>query len=581
VARVGVNINVNDLSESGLRSLRENIRRVDAQIRGAGGRINVTLNDRDTVEGADRIQRAIREIPNHVRVRVRISESGGDSNRTVRGIRRVFAPVQGLVSGMLEDGVGQGLLEGFKNAAKNPAVLAAFVLIIESTVALVGAALAGVLVFAFGAAFVGLGGFLASKSKEVKKHWKSAADDIKSAWKNAGGAMEPVVNHGIDLLTKLSNAFLPHFKEAMANSAAPVQSFLDSVAKGIIDFGKRAFDPMMEGFNALLLAFGPAFDDFMRGLGDSFGALGRTVSSHSGEIAMALKGILGLITTLIDVINFFAQAWVVSLRIIHTAIGSVEIALAGLLDGITYVIARSLDQAADMAHAFGLDALGDRLDTARDKVTAWADDATNKLYALGQKSLEWGAKMDVANKKRKLQVDITGWTTKLAEARAKLKKTTGQKARAKLTADISNLSSKIAQAKQKLRSLNGATATTYVQLFRKATSADRNADGVPDSIARRTGGVVGMATGGLARASMAARGVLVGEAGPEILHGVPAGSRVTPAGRTRSLMGQGGGGGGTYNINVVLDGKVIAKATFDPWREEVRNRGGIGKVVPA
>jgi phage tail tape-measure protein len=80
---------------------------------------------------------------------------------------------------------------------------------------------------------------------------------------------------------------------------------------------------------------------------------------------------------------------------------------------------------------------------------------------------------------------------------------------------------------------------------------------------------------------MAARGVLVGEAGPEILHGVPAGSRVTPAGRTRSLMGQGGGGGGTYNINVVLDGKVIAKATFDPWREEVRNRGGIGKVVPA
>jgi hypothetical protein len=579
VARVGVNINVNDLSESGLRSLRENIRRVDAQIRGAGGRINVTLNDRDTVEGADRIQRALREIPNHVRVRVRISESGESSSQTRRGIMRVFGPIQGMVSGILSDGVGQGLLEGFTNAAKNPAVLAAFVLIIESTVALVGAALAGVLVFAFGAAFVGLGGFLASKSKEVKKHWKSAADDIKSAWKNAGGAMEPVVNHGIDLLTKLSNAFLPHFKEAMANSAAPVQSFLDSVAKSIIDFGKRAFDPMMEGFNALLLAFGPAFDDFMKGLGDSFGALGRTVSSHSGEIAMALKGILGLITTLVDVINFFAQAWVVSLRIIHTAIGSIEIALGGLLDGIMYLAIKAVE-GFDLAFGW-IPGLGGKLDAAKASMQSWADDVTNKLYTMGVASLTWGQRMDVANKKRKLQVDITGWTTKLAEARAKLKKTTDQKARAKLTADISDLTSKIAAAKQKLRNLNGATATTYVQLFRKATSADRNADGVPDSIARRTGGVVGMATGGLARASMAARGVLVGEAGPEILHGVPAGSRVTPAGRTRSLMGQGGGGGGTYNINVVLDGKVIAKATFDPWREEVRNRGGIGKVVPA
>ncbi len=573
MARVGVNINVNDLSESGLRSLRANIERVDRQIRGAGGRINVTLNDRDTVEGADRIQRAIREIPNHVRVRVRINESGESDSQIMRGIRRALGPAEGMVSGMLQDGVGQGLLDGFRNAAKNPAVLAAFGMVIETTISLLAAAMAGAMVLAFGGAFVALGVILAIQNQKVGHAWNVTIKGIKKQWAEASHALDPMVMHAIGLIEKLSGSFLPHWKSAMEQASGPLQSFLDKVAEGITDFGKRAFAPMMDGFDALLLAFGPAFDDFMQGLGDAFGALGRTVFTHSGEIAMALKGVLGLITALVDVINFFAQAWVVSLRIVHDAIGSMEIALGGLLDAIMYLAWHAVD-GFDIAFGW-IPGLGGKLDAAKAAMKSWADDVTSKLYTMGQKSFEWGAKMDRANAKRVLQVDIAGWTSKLADARAKLKKTTSQKARAKLTADISDLTRKIASARQKLRNLNGATATTYVQLFRKATSADKNADGVPDSIARRTGGVVGMATGGLARASMAARGVLVGEDGPEILRGVPAGARVIPAGQTRSMMAGGGGGAEPFGITIMLGDNKIADLLVDPLRKSVQKRGGV------
>jgi hypothetical protein len=91
---------------------------------------------------------------------------------------------------------------------------------------------------------------------------------------------------------------------------------------------------------------------------------------------------------------------------------------------------------------------------------------------------------------------------------------------------------------------------------------------------KATGGIIGAATGG-------ARGGLtwVGEQGPELAR-LPYGSTVYPAGQSRQMAMAGGGGGQPIQVNLVLDGKVVARALVDPIRGVVNNIAG-GSVQKA
>ena len=116
--RVGVNINANDLTRSGLRSVRNSVRRMQRQLPNSH-RIYVNLNDDATRAGIRRVQRAVRGLPDNVFVNVRLNEpSRADRNRirnsinnAVRGPGRSLG---GFFSGLLEDGIGQGIINGFK-----------------------------------------------------------------------------------------------------------------------------------------------------------------------------------------------------------------------------------------------------------------------------------------------------------------------------------------------------------------------------------------------------------------------------------------------------------------------------------
>lgn len=547
-----------------------------------------------------------------------------------RMVAGAFRGTVGLISGMLRDGIGQGLADAFKGAGSNPYIMAGVAVLITAIASFLGAALAGALVMAFGLAFVGLGGFIASKSKVVKTAWTNMVEDVKMSWKDAGQAMEPVITHGIGLLQKLADAFLPHFKTAMQHAQAPMNDFLDHVSNGIKKFGSKAFEPMMEGFNNLMEAFGPMFEDFMNGLGDSFRALGNTVSDHAIEIAAALRMVFGLITTLIDIVNFLANVWVDSIHVASASFGYLLKAIAAVVKAVMFLAWSAVD---GFDKAFGwIPGLGGKLDSAKKHLKSWSDTATKKLNEIGDAAINLGSNLDKANKRRKLSINIKSWTAdlkaaradlkkslsvkaikklkmeikqwtdKLAQARKDLKKTTSTKAKAKLEgtikdleakikraktllvqqshrksksqikADISDLQRKIKSARSQLNALNGKTARTYVTTYYSQVR-NKGYNGNSATGGHAYGGIIGgMARGGLAGAMAGLRGVLVGEQGPEFVQ-LPVGSRVRPNGATRQML-NGGISGLPAVFQFKSSGRRVDDLLLEILREAIHQRGG-------
>lgn len=564
------------------------------------------------------------------------TRAGGRAIKAV--FSTIFAAVKGVITritSVITASVRGGFITTMKAtfAALGPYLVAILAPAAFVALAMIGAALAGTLVFAFGAAFVGIAGFIASKAPAVKSAWSKMVADVKIAWADAGKSFEPVLIHGIGLLHKMADSFAGPFKEAMRGAAGPVTDFLDHFAQSLKDFGKRAFKPLMEGFDALLLALGPEWDQMMQGMGDAFGALGRTVRDHSGEIAMAITGIIGLITTMVDIINFFANAWVISLRVITAGFGYlIRYGISPLWDSILFLATSAVD---GFAKAFGwIPGLGGKLKNAAKDFNNWAVGVGDKLDGLADSAINWGSNMDKANKKRtlvvnidkwkedlaqarsdlkntlskkavgKLQMQIKEWTSKLSTANAALKKTVSAKAKAKLQADIKDLQNKIAKAKKllydqnhrkstsalrgdisdlnrkiasaraQLNNLNGKTAHTYIV----TTHVSGGGTVAHEGGKYAHGGVVGMAQGGLSMASRSAREIMVGEAGPELVR-LPPGAHVSSSNTTRRKEGMGMAQMGAAIMEIRSGGSRFDDALVEVLRRAIHVKGGNVQLV--
>lgn len=554
--RVNININIRDLTRRGLQSARASLNRFATAVRQVPNQVRVAILVRGpSTARLNRIRQTLnRWAGRAVTVPVRVATRG-----MLRSVRGAFRTMGGLVSGLLSDGVAQGILGGFR--AAGPAGMVILAAIIAGSAALIGAALAGVLVLGFGAAFVGIAGFMASKSEEVRRHWSRATDQMKEDFAGAGEALEPVLIHGIDLMERLGRSFAPHFKQAMEASAPALKTFLDSLDRGIRAFGKRAFEPMMEGFNNFILAFGPEFESFMEGLGDAFGNLGRTATRHSGELAIALRMVLGLITTMIDIINFLANAWAIGLRLMTAGTGYLIKGLGMVLDTFLGVVDGMLAGLQTVAGLLGLDG---PIKRARRNLGNFRESAREQMAAAGKAAIDWGAQMDRANKIRQVRVNIDQLRAKLKQAREDLQRTSNKKARAKIEANIAQLTRELARARAKLDNLNGKTATTYVNTVYTSTAIG----GHPTQRRRAHGGAIGAAATGGVRANM----TLVGEQGPEIVSLAP-GSHVRSNPDTRRMLAQ-GGGGGVATILIDSAGSRMDDLLVEIIRKAARNRGG-------
>lgn len=582
--RVNVNINVNDNSRAGLAAVRRQMRQLQRDARRAGGdiRFNVQIPAGATRREIRRIRRELhgqrvtfnttlnRPNPSPRTLRQRIQHILGRPitvpvRTTTRGVRNSLRSLGGLVSGTLQDGVGQGLIQGFKAGGPvGAAVLAAIVL---GTLSLIGAALSGLIVTALGAAFVGVAGVSAAMSDEVKAHWSSTLARLKELFADVGTPLIPVLERALDTLEGMAERAAPALKRAVEETAPATEKFIQSLMKGFESFGKAAFGPIMEAWNVFAPVFGELWNEFMGELGSSFGEMADLVKEHPTEIAAALEIVFEAIELLVDTVTFFGKMWVFTLQNAGDAVGFLIQVLASLLNGALLVFEGILFGAEK---AFGwVPGLGDKLRDGKESFSNFREGVIGALTDVANKAFGVDDALNNMNRKRKLDADISTWQSKLSRARADLKKTTNQKARAKLQADISDLQNKISRAKSQLAALNGRTATTYVRTVDLGIGAE-----AANAARRATGGVVGTAATGGIRGNL----TMVGEQGPELLQ-LPTGSRVRSNPDTRRILGGSGGGGSEVVLRLEAGTDDVSRMLLHILRKAIRVQGGDVQLV--
>jgi hypothetical protein len=290
---------------------------------------------------------------------------------TREGLRRVQRSMNSLNRGILQtlssvfsDGIGQGLALGFQKAMSNPYVAAAVVALVAVLTLQLGAALAGALTLAFGGAFIALGVMAVKNSKEVKAAFSKELASLKKEFAGAAKPLIPVLVHAAKKMGEVGRNFAPMFKQAMKDAAPVLKNFLDELARGIDQFAKRGFKPMMDAFNDLITEMD--WEGFFTDLGDAFAHLGKAVSNNKEAVAGVMDSLLGLIPKAIHLIADMAEAWgkiqpfvsenwktikllltpaVTALGIAFRIIGDIMVALAGPLSLVNRIMKTFYEEA--------------------------------------------------------------------------------------------------------------------------------------------------------------------------------------------------------------------------------------------
>lgn len=488
------------------------------------------------------------------------------NNNATRSIRQGWSRIGTTIARSISDGMANGVGNGLRTAMSNPYVAAAVLALATAIATALGAAIAAALVLAIGGAFIGLGVFLAFQSKKVKDAWGNTLKELKPLFVDAASGMLPVIENARIRLAGVARDFAPHFRDAI-NAAAPhVETFFEHIVQGFQRLGSKAAKPLEEGFNVLLAALGPELEDVLNGMGDSLGALGRTVRDHSTEIAIAFGMVIRLITLAIDIVNAFANGWVMAMHVSGQAIGIVIQAAGTLLDAMFLVMSSIVGgletitrKVPGMSHA--MDGVHASINSLRDKTR-------EDFNTMGESFLNAGKDLDTLNKRRVIEVDIVSLQNKLAIAREDLKKTGRTPARARAEANIRQLEAQLREARRLLNDLNGKTATTYVYTKYKGTPPPPGRRGPGGQLAH--GGNVGAANGG----NRGPRDLLVGEFGPEVVN-LPAGSHVNTNADSRRKYGGRGGDMGQMVLVVQIGPEEIAEFLIDPTAKAIKRRGGV------
>jgi hypothetical protein len=500
---------------------------------------------------------------NDVRVRVNPDVNRGFGRRLTRLLTAPFRQAGSVLGGILSDGLGQGIVQGFTSAG--PVGMAVFAAIIAASLSVIGAALSGLIVAAFGLAFTGIAGWSAATSKDVQRQWSRTLKSLQANFKEVGEPMIPVLERGIRKLEVLGDKIAPVFKQAMEEAAPATNLFIDKLFEGIERFGKAMFEPMMEAWEVFAPVFGDVFSDFLEDLGENFADIANLVRDHSVEIEIALRAVFKIISGLVEVVEFLGRAWVSSLNTMGFLI---EWGLRPLTNAALTTFEAILF-AADTAFGW-IPGIGDDLGKARDAFAGFKETTLASLDEMAEGAYGLDDALDRMNKTRKLKADIRDWEAQLALAREDLKTTTSQKAEAKVQANIKDLTRKLAIARGQLADLNGRVARTYV--YTTYTDIHTSLGTRQRRHGLATGGVRGM----MAAASGGVRShqTLVGEQGPEIVD-LPVGSRVRSNSDTRRTLGQSapaGGGGSTLVLQ--SSGRRVDDLLLEILREAIHQRGG-------
>lgn len=443
-------------------------------------------------------------------------------------LRSLTSPLRsagGLIGGILSDGIGQGIIGGLQ--AAGPIVKVAFLAIIASILAVLGSALAAVIVTALGLAFVGVAGVSAAMSERVKDKWTEVLASLKENFKEVGEPMIPVLERALGKLQELGDKIAPVFKQAMEEATPATNAFIDKLFEGVERMGKAMFDPIMEAWELFAPVFGDTLSDAMEMWGESFADMARLVREHSAEMEIALRIVFKAIDLIIDTITFLGQVWVWNMQTMGDAMGAIiQYAVRPLVTAMFEAFDAILG-AAEKFSSLLPGPIKEALGLAKESFGDFKQDTYDKLDAMQNKSYGFDEALDRLNKERILNVNITGWKRDLEAAKEKLKSVPDSK-KSKLKGEISDLKRKIEQAQRELASLHDRTVHVFVKSHWDNQVAD---------YFRASGGNVGASLSHAATGGNRGNKVMVGEHGPEIVD-LPGGSHVRSNSDTRRLMAQ-------------------------------------------
>ncbi|MGW0587467.1 hypothetical protein [Streptosporangium sp. NPDC002607] len=522
----------------------------------------LTRGMRDAIADVDgdtnRLSRAFRSVQESVtrsmdqtasRVRARLT--GMFSERDGQGLGRRL--VSGIGGGIAS---GAGALKGALGAALQGALKGAMSMVVPAVLAgvigtalgpMLGTVISGGIIGGIGAGLVGAGAMALFRVEEVNKEWSKAeqkrvaesnkqAEKLRTQWretgrdivdgmKRASQPLLPVLDTVRSTLRSVGREFEPVITQGMKIAQGPLKRFVKDLGEAFLQL-KPAVAPIMTTFGQILDQIGPMLPGLFAEISDAFINMASTVSENRDLFAIVF---VTLLRTLPMVINFLS-----------TLTGAFRTVLLAGLDFYDGILA-------------GAQAL---METAAKIPGPWQDAAAAMAASIQQTRNEVGAfREDVENfpKIVKLEGDIRDLDAKVAKAKKQLKDPNLTKTRrAKLQAEISQLLAAKRRAQAEINSLRGKVVHVTVAYSSTGRSI---LNGIPSRGAydRAHGGIIGaasaFASGGVSGAGGST--ALVGEQGPELVR-LPFGSNVIPAGTTRAMLSNQGGGSGFNSTSMAF-----------------------------
>lgn len=497
---------------------------------------------------------------------VRESHTAGkdSSSGFVKSFRSAFTGMASSFFGNMATNATGIFSRAFGTAvSSNPYIGAGISAAVLGAVAVIGpiagSALAGGIIGGLGTGLVGLGLFFAAKNKEVVEKWDKTTDHMSKKLTEISQPFVPVLLTGIDRIKNVFDTVLAPSLAGVFEKAAPaVDGLFASIEDGLKDPAvAKAIKDIGDAFVAIAEALTPEVADIISSLAVSIGDLATTVSDNPDLFVKIIEGIFNLVNAVIYALGYLylfagwfenhpnlANNLLIAFGLIMSAASAAVLVILGVKwawDQITHLTA---DADIDISGFLG---------GVADAISAGARFAARVFVAaLGASTGPLGRAISTA-------IGLgRGWASKVF--------------RAVLNADWGGVASALRNAISQGRSWAGRVFTATFNVKKTVTSVFKSL-------------IPGFASGGVRGAGHAAEGgprgglTLVGEQGPELLN-LPAGSSVTPNGRTQSKMaGVSSSGGDTFIFqfpNYVGSQNDLMRAI----RKAVRGEGGnVQKVL--
>lgn len=501
----------------------------------------------------------------------------------------------------------KGALDGLGGEAGLGSVLGSVAI---ATAPLIGSTIAAAIVGGVGLGGIAGGFALAMRDESVQFAMLNLSDSLQEKLNGAVEAFAPAAVQSIDQVSAHLNKI--DFKGMLSNLAPQ----LAPLTNGVTDF----IDRLSSAIAKLVANSGPVITAIGQEIGDLGSVLQRglgMLADNSKQEAEALHDLFAIINGGIEIVFMLVNALTEVYDIFHKMI---EISPAGVYERLTNDQRRVKDSAVEMANAMltsikvtdqetvsaelaakalkeqddAIHQVANSLKASTDPMFAFMDaqdQLTEKQNAMNSAIRQHGKNSQQARSAtkdyQKALIDYIG-------AAANATNGTGH-----LTAEQKRLLSSAGASKQRINELDNALYQAWKQAnkldgFQVDITVRQNFIQTgkyisPEQIASPQNLYSGLAHGGVKGAfsgPISSGLTMVGERGPELLN-LPAGTSVTTAGDTaRMFSGASGGwrgghsGGQPLQVNLVLDGAVLATAMVDPQRHLVRTQFG-GSVQAA